>query len=885
MSDPAADDGDTRASKAIPDTTDVSAITSAREAAALFGLHERTIRRAIARGDLPAIKEGRAFRITPEALDRFRAQRLGGDAGRSPSSDRHGALPVPFPGETRSPAELPSPPLTRFVGRASEIDSLARLLRGPARLVTLVGPGGIGKTRLALESARSILADFAAGSAFVSLTPIRSAELVVPTIARRLGVRVGAAQSAFERVAAYLRDREILLVLDNVEQVTDAAPVLSDLLAACPRLKILVTSRAPLRTAGEHLFAVPPLALPRDQPAGDTRPRPLDALATVEAVALFVDRARAASPGFAMTAANAAVIAAICERTDGVPLAIELAAARTSVLSLTDLRDRMSHQLAILRGGPRDQPPRLRSMADAIGWSYNLLSSDERSLLRRLSIFVGGVALDAAETVGGRRSGVGGTAERPSSDLRPPTSDSVLDLLTALVDQSLLQRVTGPGGATRYAMLETVREYGLERLAESGEEAAVRDAHADWCVVLAEQADPALSGPDQATWFDRLEAEHPNMRAALTWLLKGQDAARGLRLTTALSWFWSSRGYLREALGWLEDFLTLPVVAPPLARAMGLREASNIAQWQGEFDRAAELATESQAVFHEHGDQRRVAYGLRGLGSIDIDRERLDEAAAFLSESWEMLRPLATAWDAAFAIYLWGRLASARGRHADAAEHFSEAATAFRQVGDRAYVAGSLGRLGAASLRIKVHGTARTAYAESLRLAQELNDQSWIAWALIGAAYLAASEGRPESAARLLGAALAIRKSTGERGYPDDVAPSIDAAVMSERYTRARAQGAALTRERIIAEALAILEVGAAKRRAPRAATAGSEALTGRERNVLRLLVDGLSDKEIAATLGISRYTASNHVASILAKLGVPSRTAAVALDVRDDLV
>jgi predicted ATPase/DNA-binding CsgD family transcriptional regulator len=741
-----------------------------------------------------------------------------------------------------------------------------RLLRETSRLVTLVGPGGIGKTRLAMEVARAIRGEFADGVAFVALAPVRSAGLVVPAIARGIGVRQGAAQPALDRVSAFLRDREVLLVLDNFEHVTEAAPALCELLATCPRLTILITSRAPLHVSGEHVFAVPPLALPRDQDAGSDPARSLQALGAVEAVALFVDRAQAATAGFAMTVENAPVIAAICERTDGVPLAIELAAARTSVLSLTDLRDRLSHQLTILRGGPRDQPPRLRSMVDAVAWSYNLLSADEQGLLRRLSVFVGGIALDAAEAVGGK--GEGGE----------------LDLLTALVDHSLLQSVAGPGGTTRYAMLEMVREYGLAQLAESGEELTVRNAHADWCLALAERADPALSGPEQAVWFTRLEAEHPNMRRALAWLLEGEDAARGLRLTNALSWFWSSRGYLREALGWMQNFLDLPVAVPPLARAMGLREAANIAQWQGDLDSAARLATESLAIFREHADAVRVAEALRGLGSIAIDRRRLDEAASLLAESWEMLQSIGTPWDAAFAIYLWGRLASAGARHTEASERFAEAAAAFREIGDRAYVAGSLGRFGAALVRLGDRVPAGSAYAESLRMAHEMHEPIWVAWALLGAADLAASEARPELGARLLGAAQAIREEIGALRDWDDQAPGLG-ALLGERYAAARARGAALPRGEAIAEALAVLEAGGQKRRPTRSAALGPEALTSRERDVLRLLVDGLSDKEIAAELGISRHTASNHLTAIRDKLGVPSRAAAVALAVRDGLI
>jgi excisionase family DNA binding protein len=849
MSDAAADVGDVRASAAIPGTGAVSGLVSVKNAAALLGVHERTLRRAIARGDLPAIKEGRRFHIALEALDRYRTGR-GGGAGEAPLMVRQGATLIPFPGGTRLPAILPAPPMTRFIGRADELQAARRLLQEPVRLVTMVGPGGIGKTRLALELATAIRDDFADGAVFVSMAAFRTADLVMPAIATSLGVRLGAAQSALERVVAFLRNRDMLLVLDNLEQVTDAAAALSELVAACPRLKMLATSRAPLRIAGEHLFAVPPLALPRDQPAANIRPVSLDALATVEAVALFVDRARAASPGFAMTAANAPVIAAICERTDGVPLAIELAAARTSVLSLADLRDRMSHQLAILRGGPRDQPPRLRSMADAIGWSYNLLSSDERALFRRLAIFVGGVALDAAEAVGG---------------------DDALDSLAALVDQSLLQRVAGPNGATRYAMLETVREYGVQRLAESEEEPAVRDAHADWCIALAEQADPELSGPDQARWFDRLEAEHPNMRAALTWLLDREDAARGVRLATALSWFWSSRGYLREAHGWMQGFLDLPGGVSPSARAMGLREAANIAHWQGDLDSAARLAAESLAVLREHGDPAQ-------------DRGRLDEGAAILAESWELLQSSGAPWDAAFAVYLWGRHAAAGGRYAEAAERFTEAAAAFREIGDRAYVAGSLGRLGAALLRLGERASARSAYTESLRQAHEMHEPIWVAWALLGAAEMAASEARLELGARLLGAAQAICEETGAHRDWDDQAPELS-TLMGERYAAARARGAALPRGEVIAAAFAVLKSDGGKRRPTRSAALGLEALTSRERDVLRLLVDGLSDKEIAAALGISRHTASNHVTAIRDKLGAPSRAAAVAIAIRDELV
>ena len=752
------------------------------------------------------------------------------------------------------------------------------------RLVTLGGPGGIGKTRLALRLAETVRGDFADGVIAVPLAPVRAAELVMPAIARNLGVRPGTARPTLDRLSAFLRNREMLLVLDNFEQVTEASPALGELLLACPHLKVLVTSRAPLHISGEHLFAVPPLALPHAEGAIDARPLSLATLGKVEAVQLFVDRAQAASPDFVLSTVNAPVIAAICQRTDGLPLAIELAAARTAVLSLPDLLDRLSHQLKILRGGPRDQPLRLRSMTDAIAWSYHLLSPHEQAFFRRLAVFVGGVSLDAAETVADGGWRMAGEETPPASRLPPPAS-SVLDLLTALVDQSLLQRAVGPGGATRYAMLETVREYGLERLAASGEEPAVRNAHADWCTALAERAGPELSGPRQLAWFDRLEAEHPNMRAALTFLLEREDAERGVRLALALSWFWSSRGYLREGFGWFETLLALPVAIPPSVRAFGIREAANMAQWQGDLDRAGVLVTEALVIFRAQHDRLQAAYSLRQLGSIAIDRGRLEEAASYLAEGWESLRSVATPWDAAFTTYLWGRLAAASDRFEEAEERFAEAAAAFAEVGDRAYVAAATGRRAAAWLRLGGIGAARTAYAETLRLAQELHEQIWVAWALVGAAHMAVLDSRPETGARLLGATLAIRETTGEGGYGDDLAPEVRAVLMAPRYAAARARGAVLPQARMIAEAFAVLEAGEVKRRRPQVGALGQRVLTARERDVLRLLVDGLSDKEIAAALGISRYTASNHVTAIRDKLGAPSRAAVVAIAIRDGLV
>src|SRR5688500_5152380 len=366
---------------------------SAREAARLLGVHERTVRRAIRGGELPATKQGGSFHIMPEALERYRERR---------------AHPVRHRAGTR-PQALPAPP-TSFIGREDVVADVAALLRRQdVPLVTLTGPGGTGKTRLALRIAIDLAARFADGAAFVPLALVHQSDLVVPTIAQVLGVRETEDQPPQERLRSFLRDREVLLVLDNLEQIPEASPALGDLLAACPRLTVLATSRAPLRLAGERVYPVPPLALPsrRATVGGASELPPLDQLARTESVQLFVERATASSADFAMTAENAQAIAAICERVDGLPLAIELAAARSRVLMPADLLDRLSPQLPLLAGGPADQPPRLRSMTDAIAWSHDLLSDVEQALFRRLAVFVGGFGLEAAEWVGGADEGDG----------------------------------------------------------------------------------------------------------------------------------------------------------------------------------------------------------------------------------------------------------------------------------------------------------------------------------------------------------------------------------------------------------------------------------------------------------------------------------------------
>ena len=483
-------------------------------------------------------------------------------------------------------------PLTSFVGRAREIAAVGALLRRPGvRLVTLTGPGGVGKTRLAIRVAAEVAAAFPDGVWFVALAPVRDPALVAATVAQTLGVGETPARTVEEGLREYLRERRALLVLDNLEHLLDAGPLIADLLSTCPDLAVLATSRAVLRVSGEHGAAVPPLPVAIAGPASGTN-RPLDA----DAVRLFVERASAAHSDFAVVEADAPTIAAICEKLDGLPLAIELAAARVTSLSPAALLALVERRLALLTGGPRDQPARLRSMREAIAWSHDLLDPTEQVLFRRLAVFVGGFTLEAAEAVAGGRD--------------------VLDTVTSLAANSLVRRDGWgngtPGEVPRFVMLETVREFALELLAASGDEGEVRGRHAEWCLRLAERTGASAFGaPEQRARFDRLQADQDNVRAALAWPLDQGDAA-GLRLAAAMGPFWYVRGPLGEARAWLDRAVALAAsdATPPALRAKVLLAAGRATHRQYDVVRAEELLGESVALWREAGDERGLAEAL-----------------------------------------------------------------------------------------------------------------------------------------------------------------------------------------------------------------------------------------------------------------------------------
>jgi predicted ATPase/DNA-binding CsgD family transcriptional regulator len=810
-------------------------------------------------------------------------------------------LPAPTPIRVPRWAGFPAAPLPP-IGRDRDVATLRDHLREPRRrLVTITGPGGVGKTRLALAVAEEVAADYADGAAFVALADLTEPTMILPAIARVLDARETAGRSPRETVIEALRERHLLLVLDNFEHLASMTAVadLSALFTACPELTMLVTSRTPVGLHDERLFVTPTLGLPAVADIADP-----ESLAAYGAIALFVDRARLVNPAFVLTAENAPAVVEICRRLDGLPLAIELAAAWVRALPPKALLARLEPRLPLLRGGAEDQPRRLRDMRDTIAWSYDLLNQEEQQFFRNLGGFVGGFSFEGAERVhgGGRRETGGGSGEALNvvgspahsqlsevrlltSDSRPPTSDSVLDLLARLIDKSLLRQAAHDGAEPRYQMLETVREFALERLAERGEAREIASAHAAYYLDLAEQADPELMDTEQAVWFDRLEAEHPNLLAALLWFLTRGDAERGLRLASALTWFWSSRSYFHEARRWLEAFLSLPTSSR--ARARGLLDAANILNWQEDNERAAAYAEEALAICRTDGEQELAGYALRRLGSIAIDLGDFDRAAPLLAESETLLRSFGAPWDIAYAPYIAGRLAVAAGKSDEAVGHFARAAEAFQGIGDRGYVAAALGRLGAAAIAIDDLPTARNAFAESLDLARAVKDQSWVAWALAGAAHVAHAAGEHTTAARLLGAATAIGEAIGEPGLPrTTLTDVVRSSLGADTFAREWSRGEQLPEADAVVEALAILTADPCRSRAP-ASTRGVQPLTlsERERQVLALLIDGRSDQQIAGALFISRRTASNHVSSILRKLDVGTRAEAAVRAVRDGLV
>jgi len=637
---------------------------------------------------------------------------------------------------------LPAEP-TRLLGRVDQLAKLRKqLLSSDVRLVTLTGTGGSGKTRLAVALARDLRSSFRDGVVFVDLSPIRDASLVVLATAHAVGLQEGGRTAIADLLTEYLRERHTLLVLDNIEQVLAAAPELSDLLGECPGVKMLVTSRVALRVRWEHQAFVPPLALP------DPAARDVEAIARSPAVALFVQRARAANGAFELTRENCQAVAAVCTALDGLPLALELAAARIRVLPPAVMLERLGSRLGLLRSGPRDAPGRHQSLRAAIDWSFELLNPVEQTLLRRLSVFVGGATLDAVERV------CVIPAEGPSQ---------VLDTLGALIDGSLVMALKQDGrtGQTvRFEQLETLREYGAEKQQLTAEATRIQASHAGYFLELAETAWPQLVAHDQRRWLDMLEREHDNLRAALKWFTAAGDTDGALRLAASLWRFWWLRGHLGEGQRWLEIALARAVNSAPNLRARVLEGAANLARVRGQLGHAATLAREDVALCRQVNDPAGLAQALIGAGNVAFDQSEWASANSLYREALGLKRRLGEKRGVAMALHNLAEVEYRLG--SDTFGPMAEESLAlFMDVGDRWGMALARNDLARVATHRGDFSRAHALYVESLGLLQELGDRWSSAECLQELAALAVTEDNPLRGASLLGLSDALRESVG----------------------------------------------------------------------------------------------------------------------------
>lgn len=757
--------------------------------------------------------------------------------------------------------------MTSFIGREREIVEIKRLLTG-TRFVTLTGAGGCGKSRLALRIATDLLTEYPGGVWLVELAPLADPKLVPHAVASALTVREQPSRPITDTLVEYLRSKALLLVLDNCEHLRSTCATLADaLLHTCTSLRLLATSREVLGLPGETVWRVPSLSVPDPE-----RIPPLERLSQYEAVRLFVERARSSQPGFSVTKNNAPVVVQVCRRLDGIPLAIELAAARVKVLAVEQIAARLDDRFRLLVGGSRMALPRHQTLRATMDWSYDLLSDKERCALRRLSVFAGGWTLEAAEQV------CAGDAVEASD---------ILDMLTQLVDKSLVG-VETQGKEARYRLLDTVRHYALDKLTESAEANGVRRRHRDWYLDLAERAEVKLRGPDQGVWLDRLEGEHDNLRAALE-CSKADDggAEAGLRLAGALYWFWVVHSYWSEGWRWLKGALSRAHEASPAAIPKALRGACFFAWHHGDLGEATTLGERGLALSRDLQDTESSARFLLHLGIVAHLHGDYPRAERLLNESLALGQNTGDKWLIGIALAHLGITAELESDFARAEAWNMQSLPLFVEVGDKYSIALVLLNLGSVALCVENYGRASKFFTESLTLYKEIGNKFNANECLWGLAGVACGQRRYERAARLFGAAETLRETFGlgsddpggrgkrlvDHTVRDQRIAAARGHLGNEAFTAAWTEGGGMTLEQAIEYALAPLDVDTAKA-TERAMFSQKhiDPLTPREREVAVLIARGLTNREIASSLVISERTADAHVQHILNRLGFNTR-------------